>query len=158
MEDNILKEDLSKNKKLTPEFKKRIKKVLGINLLLAAIIVVYMFAIQFGFYNLELNTLETILKVIASIILVFAIYKFEMSYKKDNEGIFLSGVEALIVALITLFMTSFINIEEGIFKNIIYGICIFVFIYYLIKSFVQIRKIKKEHKKQISDVREIIEK
>ena len=68
------------------------------------------------------------------------------------------GIEALILALFTLFCTCFISIEENAFKNIISGFSIFVMVYYLLKSFVMIRKIKKEHKKKISDVRDIIKK
>ena len=62
------------------------------------------------------------------------------------------------LAILTLLMTSFISIEEQSFKNIVIGFSVFSAIYYLIKSFVMIRKIKKEHKNKISDVRDIIKK
>lgn len=88
--------------------------------------------------------------------LVFAIVKFENGYKQDKEGIFLSGVEALILALITLFMTSLISSDEQFFKNTIWGIGTFATIYYLLKTWILRRKIKKEHKKKISDVRDIV--
>lgn len=55
-------------------------------------------------------------------------------------------------------MTSFISIEEQVFKNIIFGFSIFTAIYYIIKSFIMLRKIKKEHKNNISDVRDIVKK
>lgn len=62
------------------------------------------------------------------------------------------------LAILTLLMTSFISIEEQSFKNIVIEFSVFSAIYYLIKSFVMIRKIKKEHKNKISDVRDIIKK
>ena len=158
MEDNILKEDLSKNKKLTPELKKKRRKVLEINLFIIIFIVVYMFDIKYAYYTVELNTLSNILKAISVVFLIISIFKFDAGYRKDNEGIFLTGIEILIIALISLFMTTLINVEEHIFSSIIYGICIFTGIYYLLKSFVKIRRIRKEHNKQISDVRKIIEK
>lgn len=55
-------------------------------------------------------------------------------------------------------MTSFISIEEQVFKNIIFGFSIFTATYYIIKSFIMLRKIKKEHKNNISDVRDIVKK
>lgn len=90
--------------------------------------------------------------------MALAIIKFEQGYKQDKEGIFLVGIEALVLALFTLFMTVLISIEEQIFKNIIENSALFIIVYYLLKSFVIIRKIKKEHKKKISDVRDIIKK
>ena len=158
MEEKILKEDLSKNKRLTPELKIKIRKIYAKHFLVIGLIFVYTGIITLAFYKMELNTLATDLKVLSLGFLCFAIIKFEQGYKKDNEGIFLIGVEALVLALMTLFMTSFISIEENEFKNITTGFCVFALIYYLLKNFIMINKIKKEHKKQISDVRDIIHK
>lgn len=154
----VLEEDLSKNKKLTPELKKKIRKTFGKNILIIGLILMYMGLLTLSFYKMELNTLSTDLKVLSVGFLAFAIIKFEQGYKKDNEGIFLTGVEALVLALITLFMTVLISTSENFFKNVILGICIFVTVYYLLKSLVIRSKIKKQHKKQVSDVRDIVKK
>ena len=143
---------------MTPELKKKRRKILEINLFIIIFIIAYMFAIRYAYYTVELNTLSNILKAISVVFLVFSIFKFESGYRKDNESIFLTGIEILVIALISLFMSYLINVEEHIFTNIIYGICIFAGIYYVLKSFVKIRRIRKEHNKQISDVRKIIEK
>ena len=108
MEEKILKEDLSKNKRLTPELKNKIRKIYAKHFLIIGLIFVYTGIITLAFYKMELNTLATDLKVLSLGFLCFAIIKFEQGYKKDNEGIFLIGVEALVLALMTLFMTSFI--------------------------------------------------
>ena len=154
----VLEEDLSKNKKLTSELKKKIRKTFGKNILIIGLILMYMGLLTLSFYKMELNTLSTDLKVLSVGFLAFAIIKFEQGYKKDNEGIFLTGVEALVLALITLFMTVLISTSENFFKNVILGICIFVTVYYLLKSLVIRSKIKKQHKKQVSDVRDIVKK
>lgn len=154
----VLEEDLSKNKKLTPELKKKIRKTFGKNILIIGLILMYMGLLTLSFYKMELNTLSTDLKVLSVGFLAFAIIKFEQGYKKDNEGIFLTGIEALILALITLFMTVLISTSENFFKNVILGISIFVTVYYLLKSLVIRSKIKKQHKKQVSDVRDIVKK
>lgn len=157
MNEDILKEDLSKNKKLTPELKKQIKKIWGINIFIILFIAIYMYLIFLAYYKMELDTFSYDLKVLSVGFLAFAIYKFEKGYKKDNERIFLTGVESLVLALITLFMISFIGIEEIYFKNIIIGCVSFSLIYYVLKSLYLTHKIKKEHKKKISDVRDIIQ-
>lgn len=156
--EEIFNEDLSKNKKLTPEFKNKIRKTFGKNVLVLGFILIYMGLLLMAFYKMELNTLAQDLKVLSVGFLALAIIKFEKGYKKDNEFIFLVGVEALVLALITLFMTAFISADEQIFKNIILGISIICAVYYTLKTLVIRRKIKKEHKKQISDVRDIIQK
>ena len=154
----ILEEDLSKNKKLTPELKKQIRKTFGKNILIIGLILIYMGLLTLAFYKMELNTLSTDLKVLSAGFLVFAIIKFEQGYKNDNEGIFLIGIEVLALALITLFMTVLISSDEHFFQNVVMGISIFVTIYYILKSFAIRAKIKKQHKKQVSDVRDIIKK
>lgn len=64
--DDILKEDLSKNKELTPELKKKIRKIFGKNILIIGTIFLYMLIITFAFYKMELNTLENDLKVLST--------------------------------------------------------------------------------------------
>lgn len=156
--EEIFEEDLSKNKKLTPELKTKIRKTFGKSFAMIGLVLVYMLLITLAFYKMELNTLATDLKVIGAGFLVVSIVKFEQGYKKDNEGIFLVGVEFLILALISLFMTALISAEETFFRNVVTGICIFSVIYYLLKAFIIRRKIKKQHKKQISDIRDIVKK
>lgn len=154
----ILEEDLSKNKKLTPELKKKIRKIFGKNIFIIGLILIYMALLTLAFYKMELNTLSTDLKVLSTGFLVFAIIKFEKGYKNDNEGIFLTGIELLVLAIITLFMTVLISTDEHFFQSTIMGISIFVAVYYILKSFVIRGKIRKQHKKQVSDVRDIIKK
>ena len=156
MDEEIIKEDLSKNKKISPELKIKRRKILFKNIMLIILILLYLLILTMAFYKMELNTLATDLKVISVGLLVFAIYKFENGYKNDNEGTFLTGVEALLFALFTLFMTALISEEEQLFKNVILGTGIVSTVYYLSKSYVLRRKIKKEHKKKISDVRDIV--
>lgn len=158
MEEDIVKEELSKIKKITPELKQKRRKILLKNILILILIILYLGLLTFAFYKMELNSLSLYLKIISLVFLALSIYKFEQGYRKDNEGIFLTGVEILVLALITLFMTSFINFDEHIFKNIIIGIGIFAIVYYFLKTYILRRKVKKEHKKNISDIRDIVEK
>lgn len=152
----VLEEDLSKNKKLTPELKSKIRKTFIKNLLIAIFIVIYMGLLGMAFYKMELNVLATDLKMLSLGFLVFSIIKFEQSYRKDNEGIFLIGIETLFLAIVTLLMTGLISEEESLFKNVIFAVALVGIVYYMLKTIIIALKIKKQHKKQISDVREII--
>ena len=158
MEEEIIKDELSKIKKITPELKQKRKNILFKYLVIIVLIILYLRIISLAFYDMELNALSVYLKIISIIFLIFSIYKFEQGYRKDNESIFLEGVELLVLALISLFMTAFISFDEHAFFNIVIGIGIFATIYYLLKAYILRRKIKKEHKKNINDIRDIIEK
>ena len=158
MEEDIVKEELYKMKKITPELKQKRRRILLKNFVIIVFIIAYLGILALAFYKMELNSLSLYLKILSIAFLGFSIFKFEQGYRKDDERIFLTGVEILILSLITLFMTSFINFEEHVFKNIIIGIGIFAIVYYSLKTYILRRKIKKEHKKNISDIREIVEK
>ena len=56
MNEEILKEDLSKNKKLTPELKKRIKKIWGINICIILFIVQPLFYFYLIWKQKKTNT------------------------------------------------------------------------------------------------------
>lgn len=73
--DEILKEDLSKNKKLTPELKSKIRKILGKNILIIGCILIYIGLITMAFYKMELNTLGNDLKVLSIRIFGSCYYK-----------------------------------------------------------------------------------
>ena len=156
MDEEILKKDLSKNKKITPELKQKMRKILFQNILIIIFIMLYLFILTLAFYKMELNTLEVDLKTISVGLLVFAIWNFEKGYKEDKEEVFLRGVEILILSLFTLFTTALISEEEHFFKNVMMSTGLISIIYYLSKSYILRRKIKKEHKRKISDVRDIV--
>ena len=153
-----IKEDISlKNrKKLPEELKSKRNNMIFKNLLIAICITVYFILINLGYYNIEKNIYMTDLKIFSIIVLAISIILFEKGYRKDNEGIFLSGIEVLIIAIITLaeqyrIFYSFDNIQ--MLFNLV---PVYFIIYYTIKLLINTRMIEKEY--SATDVREIVKK
>lgn len=151
-----LKQDISlKARKKLPEYiKDKRNDIIFKNVIIAIIITVYMAFLQLGYCNISKNVYINDLKVFSTVLLVISIIFFENGYKKDNEGIFLYGVETLLIAFITLTM-QFTMFEAPrtihIFAELSF---IYFIIYYIIKSLIQVRKVKKEY--LTSDVRELV--
>lgn len=150
-------ENLDNSKKqLKKELNEKMNKVVFKNIIIAIVIIIYFMFLNLGYYNIQKSNYITDLQVFSASILTIAIILFEKSYSKDNEGIFLNGIEALIVAIITLVMPSVAFGSSEVIHYILSFSFIYFAIYYAIKSFFQAKKIKKEYK--ISDVREIVKK
>lgn len=74
--DEILKEELFKNKKMSPELKRKMRKIVGKNLFAIGAIIIYMGILSLAFYKMELNTLSNDLKVLS--IRIFSICNYQI--------------------------------------------------------------------------------
>ena len=107
-----------------------------------------------GYYNIEKSVYITDLKVFSIAILAISLICFEKSYVKDNEAIFLNGIEALLLAFITLLMPYTLFETSDAIRNAFMMASIYFCVYYIIKSLVQMIKIKRDY--SMSDIREIV--
>ena len=137
-----------------PIVKKKIHKVVFKNLIIVVAIFIYFMFLNLGYYNIEKSVYIIDLKVFSIAILAIAIICFEKSYVKDNEAIFLNGIEALLLAFITLIMPYTLFETSDTVRDSFMMSCIYFGVYYIIKSLVQMIKIKRDY--SISDVKEII--
>lgn len=153
-----ISEDLSlKNRKKLPEdIKSERNIVIFKNIITAIIITIYFILINLGCYYLEKTVFSTLLKIISFIILAFAISFFEKGYRKDNERIFLYGIELLFLAFFTLLMQYKIYSNSNIVNLILSMSFMYFSIYYIIKGLIQARNVEKKYSS--TDIREIIEK
>lgn len=146
--------ELKARKKLSPELKEIRNKMILKNLWIAIFITIYFLFLSLGNYNIDRAVFTTDLHVFSAAILVLSICLFEKGYKKDDEGIFLNGVEALVVAFVTLIM-PYTMFEASQTLHFIASFSFLYFtVYYLIKSFVQAVRLKKKY--TTSDVRELV--
>ena len=152
-EENV---SLKNRKKLPNELKQTRNKILFKNLWIAILITLYFLFINLGSINIERSVFIVDLKVFSLAILVLAIILFEKGYQQDNEWLFLNGVEALMVALITLFMPYMFWKPTMTLELFFYLSFLYFIVYYFIKSLVQAKKIKKKY--MHSDAREIVKK
>ena len=92
------------------------------------------------------------------VILVGTIILFELAYKRDEGKYCIFGIEALFLAIMTLFLTYAVVFLSEKFKMILV-ICSLLFaVYYTIKALIIYIKTKREFNKNKSDVKYIVKK
>ncbi len=152
-----LREDVSlKNRKKIPNnIKLKRNAVIFKNLVISIAIVIYFYLINLGFYNIKHSIYLTDLKVFSASLLLLSIIFFEKGYNKDSESLFLSGVEILFIAIITLTEQYRVFNENSYTIQFFYSIAFIFFIfYYIIKSLIQTRMLEKDY--NASDARELV--
>ena len=92
------------------------------------------------------------------VLAIISVIYFELSYRKDNGYLFMHGVEFLVIATITLFSVYAYSIFFVTYNSILLYISIFVVLYYIIKTILTLRNMKKQYYKEQNDIREIVKK
>lgn len=153
---NEEKEEFIKSRKKLPKnVSDKINKIIFNNLLITIFIIVYFIFLNLGFKNIEMSSYVVDTRVFGTAILILAISLFEKGYKKDDEGIFLNGVEALMLAIITLIM-PYTAFQSLTIKCLISLSFIYFAVYFALKALVQTLKIRRDYNR--SDIREIVQK
>ncbi len=159
-EENIKKldEQIRESKKIPKEYKKKIRKQTILNVVTVLCMVIYLVSINILSLYLETETYLKTIKILSVILAGISIVYFELSYRKDNEKLFLYGTEVLIISMITLFSTYAYFIYFDTYNKIL-GIITGVFVlYYLIKTLIIRSRMKKQYYKEQNDIKEIIKK
>ena len=159
-EENIQKfdEQIKANKIISDDYKKKMNKQTIFNLLTIFAIVLYLFCLNIASTYTETVVYLIILKSFSIALAVISIIYFELGYRKDNERLFLYGVEILILAIITLFSNYAYYIYFNNFNKILMCAIVAFAIYYLIKIFVIRKNMKKKYYNDQNDIKEIIKK
>ena len=158
--DNIekLTKEVEEKKKIPKEVKEKINARVFENMIIAAIIMVYLVSLNFGMTNIPTDTYRTDLKVFSILLLIITIMIFEWGYKKDNESIWLHGVEVMVLGVITLYLIYLYSMYYSTYGTLILSIGIVYLIYYAIKIVIIQKRIEKEYIKSLNDIGEIIKK
>lgn len=159
-EENIrmLDEEIKQNKKIPKEYKKKINKQILLNISTLIAIIIYLVCINVLSLYLDTKKYIIVLRVLSVIVAIISVMYFELGYRKDNEKIFLYGVEVLIIAIITLLSTYMYFIFFDKFNNILIIILGIIVIYYAIKISIIRKRMKKQYYKKQNDIKEIIKK
>ena len=151
--------EVIENKKRIPkdELKKLNNKVFE-NILIAIMVMLYLYFIILGSINIATDAFLTDLKVFSILTLLLAIILFEKSFEKSNRNLCIHGIEILVLAIVTLSSIYTYSLFVDKFKLII-AISSFAFgIYYILKSIIIYIKLKKHYYKKENDIKEIIKK
>ena len=159
-EENIKKldEQIRESKKIPKEYKKKMRKQTILNVATVLCMVIYLVSINILSLYLETETYLKTIKILSVILAGISIIYFELSYRKDNEKLFLYGTEVLILGMITLFSTYAYFIYFDTYNKILGIVAVILVIYYLIKILIIRSRMKKQYYKEQNDIKEIIKK
>jgi len=156
--DNLekIKQNIEQSKQLSKEQLNEINKRVFNNILIAIFVMLYFYFINLASINIEPEKLETDLKVFSIITIFLTIIIFEIAYKKDSGKITIYGIESLLISLSTLFLAYFFTIYSKTFNLMVFWISLIFAIYYVLKSIIIYIRMKKQYKKSLSDINDII--
>lgn len=155
--ENLEKEIVNK-KKLPKEEENKINKKVFENILIANVIMIFLYLISLGSINIETPVFITDLKVFSVALIVFTIMLFEYSYRKENANICIHGIECFVLAIFILVSTYLYTVYLSDFYLIV-SIASFLFaIYYVGKSILIYIKMRKKYFESVNDITEIIKK
>lgn len=159
-EENIKKldEQIRESKKIPKEYKKKMRKQTILNVATVLCMVIYLVSINILSLYLETETYLKTIKILSVILAGISIIYFELSYRKDNEKLFLYGTEVLILGMITLFSTYAYFIYFDTYNKILGIVTGILVIYYLVKILIIRSRMKKQYYKEQNDIKEIIKK
>ena len=157
-EENIKKldEKIKEDKIISFEYKKKMNKQTISNLVTVLMMVIYLVSLNAAALYTDSNIYINLLKCLSIALAGISIVYFELGYRKDNEKLFLYGVEVLILALITLFSNYGYYIYFNNFNKILMYITIGIVIYYIIKILVIRSSMKKKYYNDKNDIKDII--
>ena len=153
-----LEKVIEEKKKIPKEIKKKINSKILKNLAIILGIALYFTGLYFGMINIPTDIYIVILKVISIIFLVATIIILEIGYRKDNEEVWLHGIEAMAVGVFTQYLISLYSIFYARYGTLILSAGIVVLVYYAIKIIIIKRRIEKEYIKSLTDIGEIVKK
>ena len=157
-EENIQKLDKKKRegKKIPNDYKKKINKRVLLNLLILFFMTIYLVCLNISFLNMDKIIYLRSLKIFSVLLAIISVVYFEISYRKDNEGLFLYGAEVLALAVITLFSIYGYEIYFRSFSKILIIITVIFVVYYLIKTLVIRSRMKKKYYEEQNDISDIV--
>ena len=151
-------EKIEKTKKMPQDIENKLNKKLLENISMAIAIIVYFMSLIFGKERINATNYTNLLKTYTMCLGILSIIIFEFSYKKESVKSMYTGIEVLILSIVTMF-SIYICKVQGL-KYIFY-LALFAYafsIYYLIKDILIYNKTKKEYLKTLTDIEEITKK
>lgn len=145
------------NKKCIPiEEENKLNKKVFENLIIAILIMIFLYFVGLGSLNIESSIFLIDLKVFSITLIIFTIILFEYSYRKENTNICIHGIETFFLSVVILVFTCIYTLYIKEFNLIVAFISYIFAIYYVGKSMILYKKMKKEYIANLSDIEEII--
>ena len=140
-----VEKELKNNKKLPKEEQYKLNSIVFRNLCTIIVIMVYFIFLILGFINIEIPVLITDFKVFSLTILALAIIFFEIAYKKDSGKYCITGIEMLVLSLVTVALMYITIMYPAKYIYITSAVSFVFAIYYVGKAIVLYCKTKKNY-------------
>ncbi len=152
----LMQLEIDKKRQLPDRVKNNISTDIFQNIIIAIIIIAYLFAINLVYYNFESNIFEEYLKFFALGIILFTIIMFEIAYRKNSLKFCFIGIELLICAVLSLYIPYiYLHTTKELRVSIMILPC-GLLIYYAIKSVLIFKQKKFSYQNNLSDVKEMM--
>ena len=149
---------IEEKKKIPKDVKDKINTRIFENLISAVLLLIYFTAIRLGMTNIATENYIIDLKVFSILLLALSIFIFEYAYKKDQDKMWLLGIEIMAVAIFTLYLIYMYSIFYATYSEIVAFASIILLGYYVIKILIINKRMKKAYIKSLRDIGEIVKK
>ena len=153
-----IEQEIKQKTTLPDNIKGKIKKEIFTNVMISITVMIYFCLLILGSIGTIKNIRAIDFNIFSTLILGFAIYLFEISYRKSDGKLAVFGIEALSIAIFTLFLPYIIFELDEFHKKYYLMVNAYVAIYYITKSIFISLNIKKEYIKEFSDIKDIVKK
>ncbi len=160
LEQNVkrFENDRMDKKVLPKEEEGKIHKKVFESILLADIVMAFLYCISLGSFNIETPIFLTDLKVFSIGLIITTILLFEISYHKEDGKLAIHGIECLLLSIFMLFTSCIYMVHMKEFHLYVAIVAYAFAIYYVGKSIIVYHKMKKQYLASLSDIEEIIKK
>ena len=149
---------IEEKKKIPKNIKDKISAKILENIIFSIVVTIYLSGLNLGMSNIPTENYLIDLKVFSMILLISTIILFEIAYKKDKSGLWLHGIEVMVIAVFTIYLIYLYSIYYNSFGSIVFSFAFIYIIYYAIKCFFMKRKIVIDYNKSLIDIGEIVKK
>lgn len=153
-----LEKVLEEKKKIPKAVKEKMNTKVFENTVIAAIIIIYLAALNIGMNNIQTDMYLMDLKVFSAMLLITTILLFEYAYKKDNGGLWLHGIEVMVIAILTMYLIYLYSIYYLSYGTLLVSVGTIYIVYYIVKILITKNRIKKHYKESLKDITEIVKK
>lgn len=156
MEESEIINQIKEKRKIPEEIKNTIMNKIAENAISVIIVYVYFIFLALGARNIHKDIYVTDLRVFSVSFAVLAVVFLEKGYGNRNNKKICTGIEILVVAIVTMFLQYCTLYLSSKYRIIIPIFAILYNIYFFLKTLIITRKIKSEYKRNSNDIKEII--
>ena len=156
MEEKEIIKQMEEKRKLPDEIKNKMMNEISNCVISSILVYVYFIFLKLGMKNIHKDIYITDLRVFGVSFAILSVIFFENSYNHKSVKKLCAGIEILILAIITMILQYFVLYLTPKYSIIVPIFAIIYNVYFVLKALVMVQKTKKDYKKDLSDIKEIV--